>query len=319
MTERTIIALHGFTAEQEAAIREAAPGWNVRFGRPKDFTPAELQEAEILCGWSPDYTEHLLRQPSKLRWVQLWSSGADYMPLDQLEQRGILLTDACHVHPVPMAETAIGMLLMLSRNLHHAVRRQSEAVWKSSPVYTELRGRTLAVIGAGAIGSEIARLAEAFGMQVIGVRRSGLPAPHVTDMYKPAQLDEVLALSDAVVNVLPLTAETEGLFDVGRFAAMKQGAWFVNVGRGKSVRTEALMEALRSGHLGGAGLDVFETEPLPPEHPLWAMDNVILTPHIGGDTDRLKERVAELFSANLRSYVEHGKPSMNLMDYKLGY
>ncbi|ANE48163.1 2-hydroxyacid dehydrogenase [Paenibacillus swuensis] len=319
MTVRTLIALHGFTPQQEDQIRNAAPGWKTLFGRPKDFSADQLAEAEVLCGWHASFREILLEQPSKLRWVQLYSSGADYMPFDLLQERGIVLTDAMQVHPVPVAETVMAMLLAFSRKLHFAVRSQSAAAWEVQNDFTELRGKTLGVVGAGAIGTEVARLAGAFGMRTLGVRRSGAPVPHFDAVVPLAQLDEVLADSDVVVNVLPLTAETTGLYDQARFAAMKPTSWFINVGRGKSVHTESLVDALRTGGIAAAGLDVFEQEPLPADHPLWSMPNVIMTPHIAGNSDQLKERVTELFTANLLGFIESGRPAHNVIDYRLRY
>jgi len=169
------------------------------------------------------------------------------------------------------------------------------------------------------VGTEIARIAQAFGMHTLGVRRSGRPAPHVDDMRTPDRLDEALAESDVVVNVLPHTEETVRLFDAVRFSRMKPSAIFINVGRGTAVDTDALTEALKNGVIAGAGLDVCEPEPLPEDHPLWALDNVILTPHIGGATERYKARMTELFVANLQAYLATGTPAKNIVDYAKSY
>lgn len=241
------------------------------------------------------------------------------MPFGKLKEGEVMLTTASGVHPVPMAETVFAMLLAFTRELPRAIRNQTRRHWDKAGRFTELNGRTMAVIGLGSIGTEIARLAQAFGMRVIGVRRTARPAEHVDAVLTPDKLDEALAASDVIVNVLPKTTETDGLFDEARFAAMKQGAFFVNIGRGASVRTDALVQALTNGHLAGAGLDVFETEPLPEDHPLWSLDNVIITPHTGGNTDRLKERVTALFLENLAAYLETGSPARNLVDYDRQY
>lgn len=316
---RKMICLHGLAPEQEASIREAAPDWHIIFGRPKELDPAEFRDAEVILGWCDAAQETGLAPGSKLRWIQLWSSGADYMPFEKLKQREVLLTTASGVHPVPMAETVFAMLLAFTRELPRAIRNQTRRHWDKAGRFTELNGRTMAVIGLGSIGTEIARLAQAFGMRVIGVRRTARPADHVDAVHTLDKLDEALAVSDVIVNVLPKTTETEGLFDEARFAAMKRGAFFVNVGRGASVRTDALVQALTKGRLAGAGLDVFETEPLPEDHPLWAMNNVIITPHTGGNTDRLKEKVTALFLENLAAYLDTGSPARNLVDYDREY
>ncbi|CAI6080479.1 D-2-hydroxyacid dehydrogenase [Cohnella sp. JJ-181] len=314
---RTIVSLFGFDPEQERRIREAAPGCNVIFGRPGELDASLLEEAEVLCGWWKAAWKD--NAGAQLKWVQTGSAGVDNLPLRDLESRGIVLTTASGVHPVPMTETVFAMLLAFTRNLHHAVRNQQNARWERATDYRELRGRMLTIVGAGEIGTEVARIAQAFGMRTAGVRRSGRPAPHVDAMYPADRLDEALAESDIVVNVLPHTPETVGLFDAGRFAAMRPSAIFINIGRGTAVDTDALTDALRNGVIAGAGLDVCEPEPLPSDHPLWQMDNVMITPHIGGATDRYKARMTDLFVENLQAYLSTGKPARNIVDYEKSY
>lgn len=315
----TLISMFGFTPEQEKAIAAAAPGWNAVFAKPRELTEETLREAEVICGWHESVWKTLSQGPSALRWVQTGSAGVDNLPLDELEPRGVVVTSASGVHPVPMAETAFAMLLSFSRKLHLSVRKQAERKWERFEPYGELRGRTMGIVGAGQIGAEVARLAQAFGMRTIGVRRSGKKAQHFDRMVPFARLDEVLGESDVVVNILPATDETNRLYDEARFARMKAGALFINIGRGTSVDTDALVEALRSGHLGGAGLDVFDPEPLPEDHPLWGMDNVIMTPHIGGLTEQYKQRLADIFIDNLRAYLATGSPARNVVDYRVKY
>ncbi|WP_019421713.1 D-2-hydroxyacid dehydrogenase [Paenibacillus sp. OSY-SE] len=316
---RNMICLHGLTPEQEERIRAAAPEWSILFGRPNELDRSVYRDAEVILGWCGTAAEECLQQDSKLRWVQLWSSGADYMPFAALQEKGIMLTDAGGVHPVPMAETVFAMLLAFTRGLPRAIRNQQQRSWNKEGHFTELTGKTIGIIGVGHIGTEIARLAQAFGMRVIGVRRSKRSAPYVEAIYSLEELDKVLEESDAVVNVLPKTDRTLRLFDEGRFAAMKAGALFINVGRGTTVETDALVRSLQEGHLGGAGLDVFDIEPLPEDHPLWSMDNVIITPHIGGNTDQLKERVTALFIENLQTYLTQGEPARNVVNYDNQY
>jgi D-2-hydroxyacid dehydrogenase (NADP+) len=247
--------------------------------------------------------EIAMQEGTKLQWLQSWSSGIDSLPLELLEKRGILLTDASGVHARSVSETAFAMMLALSRGVAFAVRQQATSNWESPPTLAEMNGGTVAIVGAGEIGREVARLARAFDMRVVAVRRSGTAMPEVDAVYDQSRLDVALAEADYVVNILPLTSETKHLFNAQRFAAMKSGAYFINVGRGGTVRTEDLIEALDKGKLAGAGLDVFEQEPLPPEHRLWTMPNVILTPHnAGGNTVRNVDRLAKLFAHNLALY-----------------
>ncbi|MBB6675315.1 D-2-hydroxyacid dehydrogenase [Cohnella nanjingensis] len=316
---RTLVSLFGFTPEQEQQIRESAPGWNVVFGKPRELDAALFREAEVVCGWWPAVASEGLKPDAKLRWVQTGSAGVDNLPLTDLERRGVILTTASGIHPIPMTETVFAMLLAFSRKLHHAIRRQVEGRWERAEGYGELRGLTIAIVGAGEIGAETARIAQAFGMRTLGIRRSGRPAQHFDRMYAMDALDEVLGQSDIVVNILPHTEETVRVFDAERFARMKPTSLFINIGRGTAVDTEALTEALRGGTIAGAGLDVFEPEPLPEGHPLWAMDNVILTPHIGGATEAYKQRMADLFAANLTAYISDGRPARNIVEYSRSY
>ncbi|WP_348635142.1 D-2-hydroxyacid dehydrogenase [Paenibacillus sp. PvP091] len=174
-------------------------------------------------------------------------------------------------------------------------------------------------MGVGAIGEETARLAKAFGMNVLGFRRSGKSSPYVDRMYDRHGLDELLAASDYIVVTLPLTKETGHLIGRREFQWMKSSAFFINIGRGATTDTDALINALQEGVIAGAGLDVFEQEPLPESSPLWGMEQVIMTPHNSGSTVYYDERVVELFLHNLRDYVEGREPSLNRVDLEKQY
>ncbi|PWV97978.1 phosphoglycerate dehydrogenase-like enzyme [Paenibacillus cellulosilyticus] len=316
---RTIIAMGGYTPEQQARIREATPGWEVIFGKVKELDNRLFRDAEIVLGYSPAVETDSLLPESKLRWIQGWSAGVDKLPLDKLAARGVVLTDASGVHPNQMSETTLALMLAFTRNVHHAIRNQVEGRWELKGSYGEMHGKTIGIIGAGEIGVELANICRAFGMTILGVRRSGKLAEPFDRMYDMSGLDEVLAESDYVVNLLPLTDETNGLFNAAAFAKMKRSAFFVNVGRGPSVVTDDLVQALRDGVIAGAGIDVTEPEPLPEGHPLWSLDNVIITPHIGGQSDQYSARVADLFIHNFKSYIETGRPDRNIVDYALRY
>ena len=316
----TILCLHGFGPEEQEKIRRAAPGATIVFGRSAEIGPDVYRDAEAVCGWNDRVAEICLQEGAKLRWVQTWSAGIDSLPLEKLRQRGVLLTDAAGVHSVAVAETALAHMLGLTRGIHIAVRSQMAGEWHRPSELSELYGRTALIVGAGAIGTRIAELARAFGMRTIGIRRTPAPQPAYDRVDGMDKLDEAIAESDYIVNVLPDTPETRGIFDEARFRLMKPTAFFINVGRGASVKTEALVEALRERRIAGAGLDVFEEEPLPSGHPLWALDNVILTPHTAGHTNRLKERVADLFAANLEIYLRgETERLINLVNYDKGY
>jgi phosphoglycerate dehydrogenase-like enzyme len=314
----TMLLIYEFKTEQEQQLRNLLPGWTIISGKDGPLTKEQFADAEIVCGWN-SAMEEALNSECKLRWVQTSSAGIDRLPLEKLRSLSVHVTSASGIHPVSMAETLFAMLLSFSRNLHHAIRYQSNREWKPSERYYQLSGLTMGIIGLGAIGAEFARIAAAFGMRTLGVRRSAIPVPGVDEMYGIEQLGEVLSRSDVVVNVLPYTAETHHLYNQERFGLMKPDALFFNMGRGASVDTDALVQALEKGLIRGAGLDVFETEPLPGDHPLWSMDNVILTPHIGGWTDHYKQRVADILIHNVHSYLTIGKPDRNLVDYDRNY
>lgn len=314
-----IVAIHELTTEQQQKIKEIAPDYELLVSKAKELTPQSIREAAILIGWSRSLQEDVLSNDSQLKWIQAWSAGVDKMPLGELENKGIQLTNASGVHSIPITEHIFAMILAFTRNLHLAIRQQSNNKWDTSGTFTELAGKTIVIVGVGQIGSHAAKVAQAFGMRTVGVRHSGKSDPHVEVMYKVDKLEEALSEGDYVVNILPLTNETHGLFDKTKFAAMKNSAFFVNVGRGPSVVTDDLIEALQSGALAGAGLDVFEEEPLPSDHPLWTMDNVIMTPHMAGDTDRYSERVMDIFLENLQHYVNREPLSRNVIDYSKSY
>lgn len=314
-----ILSIHDLTAEQQQKIKEIAPDYDLLVTKAKELTGSIVRDADIMIGWSRSMQDEVLSADSKLKWIQAWSAGVDKMPLRELEEKGIQLTNASGVHSVPITEHIFAMILAFNRNLHLAIRQQSNNKWDTSGTFTELAGKTIVIVGVGQIGSHTARVAQAFGMRTVGVRNSGKSDPNVESMYKVDQLDEALAQGDYIVNILPLTDETRGLFNTARFSAMKDSAFFVNVGRGQTVVTDDMVQALQSGGLAGAGLDVFEEEPLPADHPLWNLDNVIMTPHMAGDTDRYGERAVDIFLENLKHYVNGEPLSRNVVDYSKSY
>ncbi|MFC4598147.1 D-2-hydroxyacid dehydrogenase [Cohnella hongkongensis] len=314
MSKRTMVILQELPEETLERIRLTAPGWEVISGEERANWLPRLREAEIVCGWKPEAAERCLGEGARLQWLQVWGAGVDKLPLDRLDQAGVTVTTASGVHPYPVSETAFAMMLAFSRGLHTAVRNQMSGAWLDAGSLSEIHGKTIGIVGVGTIGLEAARLAKAFGMRVLGMRRSGEPAEFVDRMSDRSGLNDLLRESDYVMAVMPLTRETKHMFGRDQFAAMKRSAYFINVSRGGTTDTEALVAALREGEIAGAGLDVFEQEPLPADHPLWAMDNVIVTPHNGGVTDRYRERATDIFLENLTAYVEGRTPPLNRVD-----
>jgi phosphoglycerate dehydrogenase-like enzyme len=285
---------------------------------------------------------YTLRVPSpwearwRVTWIQLHSAGVDHVPLADIPP-SVRVTTASGVHAVPMAEHAFGMLLALTRNFARFFEGQARAEWRHEQYAASgielLRRQTMGILGYGSLGREIARLARAFGMRVLASKRDpgrraddGFFLPGTGDpegtipesLYADRDLDRLLADSDVVVDVLPLTAETEAIVNRRAFASMKAGAIFLNLGRGRTVDEEALIEALRSGHLQAAGLDVTATEPLPSSSPLWHLPNVFITPHMSGDFREYDAFCMMLFRENLHRF-RRGEPLLNEVDRLLGY
>lgn len=253
----------------------------------------------------------------RLKWVQATSSGiGPLVKASGLDATDIAITNAAGIHAIPLAEHTLLSLLYFVKDVPARLEDQRAHVWERYSGQ-ELRGRTVLVIGLGAVGSEVARLCRAVGMRVVGVRRTPIADPashHVDEATTPDRLHEVLPEADAVVLILPHTPETEGMIDAEALARFRPGAILVNIGRGALVVEEDLIEALRSGRLGGAALDVAAVEPLPDESPLWDLPNVFITAHSASTVDKENERLTDLFCDNLQRFLE-GKPLRNLVRY----
>jgi phosphoglycerate dehydrogenase-like enzyme len=280
-----------------------------------------LEGADVLLGYC---THETLKNGKDLRYILNYSAGVDRCTGSPLtRERDLLVTNMQRIYGPGIAEHTIGMMYMLTRKLHVFHDRQREQQWDRKAVARtemwEVQGRTLLVVGLGGIGTEIARRAAALGMRVIATRNSSREGPDFVEYVGLShELAELAGQADVVVNATPLTAATTGLFDRTFFEKMKPGAYFINVGRGKSVVTGDLIDALNSGHLGGAALDVQDPEPLPSGHPLWSARNVIITPHISAGSDAQMERYWLLVRENLRRYTL-GEPMLNVVDLKRGY
>lgn len=301
-------------------IRRAAGDLRVVTRAELGDQPGALAQAEVL------FTQHIdparVAGAQSLRWVQTYSAGVEWLLSDAVIARDELrITNSRGIHAQPIAEHVFGLILAHSRRIDGAIRQQQTAAWRPSeliPTLRSLQGKTLGIIGLGAIGQRIAQLAQAFGLRVIGTRSSGAETPHVDRTYGPAGLPEVVGQSDYILNALPLTPETHHAFDRQTLAHARADAVFINIGRGKTVDTDALVAALEAGKLGAALLDVTEPEPLPPEHALWRLPNVIITPHYAGAHPEYGEHVTDLFLDNLERYRSGGALA-NLVDKRAGY
>lgn len=318
--KRKLVITHTITENDLKNIKEIIPEWEIIAGKDRAVWENHLKDAEIIAGWKKGIEKDCLEEGAQLKWLQSWSAGVDYMPLDKMSAKNIALTSANGVHAFPISETIFALMLGLTRKIHTYVKNQQAKTWFHEHLKLEIHQKTLGIIGVGAIGKETAKIAKAFGMKVIGVRHSGKPEENVDEMYTVDQLLSVLPRCDYVAVTLPLTNETRHLFGEAQFKAMKPSAFFINIGRGEIVREQDLISALQNGELAGAGLDVFATEPLPADSPLWEMENVIVTPHTAGATEHYNQRVIyDIFLPNLQDYLAGRNPSVNLVDYAKGY
>ena len=301
-------------------IQAIVPDWELIVGKDKNIWQEHIKEAEIIAGWKNGLEEYCLDPHAKLKWLQSWSAGVDYLPLEELSSRNIYLTSANGVHANPISETIFALMLGLTRKIHTYVKNQQKKTWHHAQMGLEIHEKTIGIIGVGTIGKETAKIAKAFGMHVLGVRHSGKPVDYVDEMYTPDQLDLLLPKCDYVVVTLPLTKETNQWFGAEQFKQMKASAFFINIGRGEIVVEADLIQALFEGTIAGAGLDVFETEPLGTESPLWEMENVIVTPHTSGSTEHYDQRVIEnILIPNLKAYLSGKIPPINLVNFSKGY
>ena len=278
-----------------------------------------LGDLEVVFAWNfdrPTLLDLVPRAP-RLRWIQSISAGVEEFARPVLAQRGVVLTSAAGVYDPGLAESVLGFLLALAARILEDARLEPGA-WPHEGTRL-LRGTTALIVGAGSIGTETGRLLRAAGVRVRGIARTPRPPDDVFERIAgTGDLRAELSEADHVVNVLPRTASTERIFDAAAFAAMRPTAYFVNIGRGATVDEPALIDALRSGRIAGAALDVFEVEPLPSDSPLWRMPNVLVSPHRAGDHERWMDDVVGLFVDNLRRFIA-AETLRNVVDVELGY
>ena len=253
-----------------------------------------------------------------LKWIQTFSAGVNTLPLKEIKERGILLTNSSGVHGPQMTDHIMGMILSFSRALLPSIRNQKEKNWKVDYPLSELTGKEMLIVGAGSIGQLLAKKAKAFDMNVVGLKRTVEDLENFDEVRPLGELQRSMKTADYVVILAPLTKETRGLIGKEELALMKEDAVLINLARGPLVDEAELIKALEEKKIRGAGLDVFSREPLPSDSPLWDLDNIILTPHLGGFSDVSNERSIALISENIRRYYA-GEKLKNIVDLELGY
>ena len=281
---------------------------------------SELEQAEILITYGEDLTAEHIEKAAHLKWIMVVSAGLELMPLQAIKERGIIVTNARGIHKTPMAEYTLGMMLSHEKRLAELKQKQSEEVWDRDMEMGELFGKKALILGTGAIGSEIARLAKAFGMSVDGMNRSGRAVSFMDRIYLTEELNDALKGADYVISVLPSTPETKGVLTASHLLSMKRGSVLINIGRGDLFKDEDLLSALKAGRPSHAILDVFGEEPLKPGHPYWMHPDITLTPHLSSRSNRYLPRAFQIFKDNLSAYLDQDREAMkNVIDPDRGY
>ncbi len=333
-----IVCPYALSPTQRRILEEASDGAEIRDRACRSTDEVgELMRGgcDVLVAFR--FPDEPLKFAPDLKWVQLLSAGADRALQGPLRDLSIAVTTASGIHATPIGEYVIASILAYSHRFHVAMRAQLKHQWLRQAEFAanvdEIRGKTLGVIGYGSIGREAGRIAQALGVRVLALKRDpqsrsdpgwipeglGDPEGRIPErFYGPEERLKILAQSDYVAVTLPLTTHTRGFIGEGELAAMKPHAYIVNIGRGEVIDQAALIEALKSGQIGGAGLDVFEREPLEADSPLWELENTILTPHISGANRGYMDKACELFAENLRRFRK-GMPLLNRLDAALGY
>jgi len=328
MTAVHVLIAHAADSPDAAAFRTALARFGDRialaFAAGAELARAVPGAEIVVC---QGLSEDELARAERLRWLSSWAAGVEHVARPAVFDRGIVLTNASGVHGPNMAEHLLAMILMATRGMPRFQRAQLARRWdrrlsSRAEGPGELSGKTLLIVGLGRIGEAVAARARPFGVRIVAVKHD--PSTRhdagvaVDELVGMTALDDVLGRADHVCLIVPLTRDTHHLIDARRLALLRPGAWLYNLSRGGVIDQAALVDALRAGRLAGAGLDVFEHEPLPEDSPLWELDNVILTPHVAGLTPHYFERAAALFADNLDRYLA-GQPLRNVYDPARGY
>lgn len=301
---------------QQTMLKEEFPEVQFHFTY-QDKT--RLPSAEIIVTYGEDLTDADIEEAGNLKWIMVASAGVEKMPHAAILEKGIIVSNVRGIHKTPMAESVLAHLLALKRSLPSIYENQREKEWNRKIRSSELSGTTALIIGPGAIGCEIGRLLQAFGVYTIGCNRSGKQADYMDEMASFEEILDVLPKADTVISVVPSTNETQGMLDSKHFQAMKSDAIFMNFGRGDLVSDTVLIEMLRNEEIGYAVLDVFEQEPLPTDHPLWKMKNVVVSPHVSSHSGRYVERALDIFVPNLKKWLANDTNPTNLVNMEKGY
>jgi phosphoglycerate dehydrogenase-like enzyme len=286
-------------------IREKFPQVRVHTALVKETVGEEVREVDAIWGIGTQriFGEEIVGRAERLRWIQAFTTGTDGILALASLKKDVVVTSMRGIHGPQMSEHAFLFMIGLARDFPRILRNQAKAAWDRFD-QTRVFGKTVAILGVGIIGADLAARAKACGMRVIGITRTPRAVENFDDMVTYGELERAARAADFLVVIAPYSAQTAGIVNAKVLAAMKPSAFVINISRGGVCDEDALLEALREKRIAGAGLDVFETEPLPADHPFWRMHNVMVTPHMGGSSDFAPGLQMEILEHNLRCFLE---------------
>ncbi|MBX3001719.1 MAG: D-2-hydroxyacid dehydrogenase [Caldilineaceae bacterium] len=300
--------------DELAQVRAVSDEVEIVNAQSEDEALAAIADADAMYG---NITPEMLARAHKLRWLQTPIAGLENYMFPALAESEVTVTNMAKIYSDMIADHALGFILMFARGLHLYVRRQIKRSWEKGTPVRHLADCTLGILGLGGIGAELAKRGKACAMHIIAVDARPGPKPDFVDeLWPQEQLPDLLRQSDFVVSCVPQTPETVGLIGADQLRMMKSSAYLINISRGVVVKLDALVEALQRGEIAGAALDVYEQEPLPADHPLWGMENVIMTPHIAAQNPHVAQRRIDTLTANLRRFLA-AAPLANVVDKRM--
>ena len=297
-----ILVVDGHAEIYRQRLQAEFPTLQFLLARSPAALPADAADANVLISFAMGLKDEFFRDAENLKWIQCLATGVDHLFRYPSLRPEVLLTSGRGIHGAPMRETVVYLMMGVSRGVARLVDDQKAHVWDRR-LYSLFNGKTAVIAGVGVVGIAIGQLLRAFGMHVVGVTRTPRPVEGFDEIIPTARLQEAAGRADFLINVLPATADNALLFDAAVFAAMKPTAYYISAGRGQTVDETALIAALRDGKIAGAGLDVFQTEPLPADSPFWDLPNVFITPHLGGYTSEYEDLIMPLIVGNMRAFL----------------
>lgn len=314
-----ILATAELPQENRLKLKNLFPEDEFIFCSNMEEAEAYLSNVEILITYGNDLTEPLIQKASKLKWIMVIAAGVDQLPFEEINKRGILVTSAKGIHKAPMSEYVFFVLMLVYRKGKVLIENEKNKIWTRDIHMEEITNKTMLIAGTGVLGREIAKIAKAFQMKIIGVSRSGRQIEYFDKNIAFKEMNKYLNEADFIVSILPSTPETKGFFQYKHFELMPEHAVFVNIGRGDAVSGEDVLKAVCEKEISHAVLDVFEQEPLPKNHPFWEEENITVTTHLSGVSPHYFDRALEIFSENFKKYKSNSKDMINIVDVIQGY